>query len=121
MTEHQSPQCDAFLSAAFGILGKRWNGVILGMLAQSDAGFAELSRGMDGAISDSVLSTRLHELTELGLLTRLVLPGPPVAVRYSLTEAGQALIPALDALGSWARGHLSTALVPAAESVPGAD
>ena len=121
MAEHGAPQCDAFLSAAFGILGKRWNGVILGMLAQGDAGFAELSRGLAGAISDSVLSARLHELTDLGLVSRVVMAGPPVGVRYSLTEAGQALIPALDALGSWARVHLSPGDVPAAGSVPARD
>lgn len=100
------PQCDAGLSAAFEILGKRWNGVILGVLAEGDAGFADLSRGLSGAISDSVLSARLAELTELGLVGRVVIDGPPVAVRYSLTASGRALIPALDAIGAWAKHHL---------------
>jgi DNA-binding HxlR family transcriptional regulator len=101
------PHCDAALSAAFEILGKRWNGVILGVLAEGDARFADLSRGLSGAISDSVLSSRLAELAELGLVERNVLEGPPVSVRYSLSEAGRALIPALGALGAWARDHLA--------------
>jgi len=101
------PHCDASLSAAFEILGKRWNGVILGVLAEDDARFADLSRGLSGAISDSVLSSRLAELTEFGLVERVVIDGPPVAVRYSLSDAGRALIPALDALAGWARDHLA--------------
>ncbi len=104
---HGSPHCDASLSAAFGILGKRWNGVILGLLAEGDARFADLSRGLEVAISDSVLSSRLAELTELGLIERHVIDGPPVSVRYSLSDSGTALIPALDALAAWASSYLS--------------
>ena len=107
------PHCDESLSAAFEILGKRWNGVILGVLAEGDARFADLSRGLSGAISDSVLSSRLAELAEFGLIERNVVEGPPVGVRYSLSGAGRALIPALDALGGWARDHLGRDASPA--------
>jgi DNA-binding HxlR family transcriptional regulator len=34
-------------------------------------------------------------------------PGPPIAVRYALSDAGTALLPALDALAAWARDHLA--------------
>jgi DNA-binding HxlR family transcriptional regulator len=106
MAREPAPRCDAALSAAFAILGKRWNGVILGVLAGDDARFADLSRALGGSISDSMLSARLAELTELGLVTRVVLDGRPVAVQYSLTESGRALIPALEAIGAWAQVHL---------------
>lgn len=113
------PQCPAALSAAFEILGKRWNGVILGVLIEDDAGFADLNRGLAGSISDSVLSARLAELTELGLIERLVIDGPPVAVRYSLTASGRALVPALDMLSNWAKDHLDTEAIHAgAEKTP---
>ena len=106
MAQAHGPRCDAGLSAAFAILGKRWNGVILGVLVEDDAGFADLRRGLSGAISDSVLSARLCELAQFGLVERVVIDGPPLAVRYSLTEAGRALVPTLEALGEWARTHL---------------
>lgn len=106
MAAEHGPRCDAALSAAFEILGKRWNGVILGVLAEDDARFADLSRGLGGSISDSMLSARLAELTELGLISRVVVEGPPVSVRYSLTASGRALIPALNSLGTWAQDHL---------------
>jgi DNA-binding HxlR family transcriptional regulator len=105
---HPPRTCDAALHRAFGFLGKRWNGVLLGTLVQGPAGFAELKRAVTG-ISDSVLSERLAELTAAGLVSRTVAEGPPVAVSYRVTAAGEALIPALDALSDWARANLPEA------------
>jgi DNA-binding HxlR family transcriptional regulator len=103
--DHEPRTCDAALTRAFAFLGKRWNGVLLGALVQGPAGFAELKRAVQG-ISDSVLSERLSELTGAGLLQRDVELGPPLAVTYRVTEAGRALVPALDALTSWAAANL---------------
>jgi DNA-binding HxlR family transcriptional regulator len=105
IVEHEPRACDAALSRAFGFLGKRWNGVILGALVQGPAGFAELKRLIRG-ISDSVLSERLSELAAAGLIQRTVEDGPPVAVTYRASEAGLALMPALSALTTWAENNL---------------
>ena len=104
-TEHEPRSCDAALSRAFEFLGKRWNGMLLSLLGAGPAGFAELKRSL--GISDSVLSDRLAELTRAGLVARTVDEGPPLAVTYSLTEAGTALLPALQALGAWSRANLT--------------
>jgi len=108
MTEHEPRACNAALTRAFGFLGKRWNGVLLATLGAGPMGFAELKRAVAG-ISDSMLSERLTELGHAGLLEREVEPGPPVAVSYRLTEAGTALLPALQALTRWAEGNLPAA------------
>jgi DNA-binding HxlR family transcriptional regulator len=102
---HEPRTCDAALARAFGFLGKRWNGVILGTLTNGPAGFSELRRAVSG-ISDSVLSERLVELGGAGLVQRTVDEGPPVAVSYTLTPAGQALLPALQELTTWATENL---------------
>jgi DNA-binding HxlR family transcriptional regulator len=102
---HAPPVCDAALTQAFGLLGKRWNGVIIGSLMEGPAGFSEIRRAL-GGISDSVLSERLAELTAAGLLIREVDPGPPVGVRYRLAPRGAALVPVLRDLMTWARGNL---------------
>jgi len=115
---HEPRTCDAALARAFRFLGKRWNGVLLGTLVQGPAGFAELKRAV-GGISDSVLSDRLSELARAGLIQRTVLPGPPVAVAYQVTESGRALLPALDALTTWAEHNLR-ADGPCATEQPGA-
>ena len=99
------------LARAFGFLGKRWNGVILGTLMAGALGFAELRRAVAG-ISDSVLSERLSELGKAGLIDRSVDEGPPIAVTYQLTQAGQALLPALHELTSWAEANLPAAECP---------
>lgn len=104
-TEHEPRVCDAALARAFEFLGKRWNGVLLGTLMQGPAGFAELKRTL--GISDSMLSDRLAELTRAGLVERTVDTGPPVAVSYALTDNGRAVLPALDALTTWARENLT--------------
>lgn len=105
-TDHDPRQCDQGLALAFSFLGKRWNGVILGTLMQAPAGYAELRRAL-GRIHDSVLSDRLAELTEAGLVERLVDDGPPVSVTYRLAARGQALIPALQELSQWAKENAS--------------
>jgi|SRR5580700_5728555 DNA-binding HxlR family transcriptional regulator len=96
--------CDE-LGPVFAFLGKRWTGLILGTLMGGSARFSELARLVDG-VSQRMLTDRLNELVDVGLVERTVLPGPPVSVEYSLTPCGQAMKPALDELGSWARTHL---------------
>ena len=86
-TGHSVPQCDAALSQAFALLGKRWNGMILGSLMSGPAGFSEIRRALE-TISDSVLSDRLSELAGAGLVVREVDEGPPVAVRYRPRRVG---------------------------------
>ena len=101
----QCISADATLTRAFDLLGKRWTGVLLATLRGSVAGFRVLSRAIPG-ISDSVLSDRLSELVDAGLIVRSVKEGPPVSVSYALTEAGEALLPALEQISRWADIHL---------------
>ncbi|MFC8680776.1 winged helix-turn-helix transcriptional regulator [Microbacterium ureisolvens] len=103
--EHGGPACDAAISLAFSVLGKRWNGMILDALSSGPLSFVALKRTVTG-ISDAVLSDRLTELAETRLVTRDVDPGPPVAVSYALTPQGEKLIPVLEQLGAWARDNL---------------
>jgi DNA-binding HxlR family transcriptional regulator len=96
---------DTTLVRAFDLLGRRWTAVVLGTLHGGPAGFRALSRAVPG-ISDSVLSDRLSELTQAGLVARSVGEGPPVSVAYTLTGAGRALLPALRQISRWAERHL---------------
>lgn len=89
----------------FLLLGKRWNGVILASLMSGPGRFAELRRAVNG-ISERMLSDRLAELGEAGLVVREVDAGPPLRVSYRLTPAGEALRPALRELGDWAERFL---------------
>ncbi|CAB4936860.1 MAG: transcriptional regulator [Actinobacteria bacterium] len=103
--QHEPRACDAALAHAFGFLGKRWNGMVLGVLSGGPATFSELRRAV-GGISDSVLSDRLSELATAGLVQRTVDEGPPVGVTYALTATGSSLTPVLDQLAGWAAQNL---------------
>ncbi len=101
----QPRTCDAAITLAFSVLGKRWNGMILGVLGGGSATFVGLRKAVSG-ISDTVLSDRLSELVETGLVRRVVAEGPPVSVSYELTSAGAEIVPTIDLLGAWAVRNL---------------
>jgi DNA-binding HxlR family transcriptional regulator len=110
--EGREIQCDEALTEVFSVLGKRWSGLILGTLLQRPARFGELARAIDG-ITESMLSARLGELQDAGLVQREVLEGPPIATLYRLTAAGRELKPALLALARWAERHMLPATASA--------
>jgi DNA-binding HxlR family transcriptional regulator len=58
-------------------------------------------------LSDRLLSERVKELEERGLVVREVEPGPPVRVSYRLSAMGRDLQPALTELGGWAQRWLA--------------
>ncbi|GAA4480490.1 helix-turn-helix domain-containing protein [Microbacterium panaciterrae] len=103
--EQNAHMCDASVTLAFSVLGKRWNGMIVSAVGDGAATFVALRRAVPG-ISDTVLSDRLAELGQAGLVDRTVEPGPPVAVSYALTDSGRGLLPILDQLGKWASANL---------------
>ncbi|MFD8750595.1 winged helix-turn-helix transcriptional regulator [Kitasatospora sp. NPDC059577] len=97
---------DLALGRVFTLLGKRWTGMLLGVLNNGgQAYFSELRRAVPG-ISERMLSDRLTELAEAGLVVREVDAGPPLRVSYRLTEGGVALKPALHELAVWADRYL---------------
>lgn len=97
--------CDAAVTLAFSVLGKRWNGMIVSSLGGGPSTFVALRRAVAG-ISDTVLSDRLAELAQSGLVARTVDAGPPITVSYALTASGQGLLPILSQLGTWASLNL---------------
>ncbi len=105
---HDPIRCDEALSSVFALLGKRWTGVVIGSLLERPARFSEMAAAIPG-ITEGMLSTRLGELQEAGLVSRQVLSGPPIASVYRLTERGAALRPALMELAGWAEAHMSPA------------
>lgn len=102
MTAPQPPlnPC-SYTEVAFGVLGKRWTGLLIDLLLQRPARFNELHAVLP-ALSKRVLSERLTELQDVGLVEREVAPGPPITATYRLTERGQRMGPAIDALRVWA-------------------
>ncbi len=96
-----SPMCPHY-EAAMELLARRWTGLILTTLLDKPARFSEISIAVDG-ISDRMLSQRLVELEEIGMVERKVdATQRPVLVEYASTQMARELSPVFDALQNWA-------------------
>jgi DNA-binding HxlR family transcriptional regulator len=91
--------CPRFQTAV-DILGKRWTALIVRVLQDGPRRFNEILATLE-VVSDRMLSARLKELEQEGIVARTVLPPPAGRVEYRLTEKGLALGPVVHALGEW--------------------
>jgi len=86
---------------AVELIGRRWSGAIIRSLLSGDRRFSAIAELVPG-VSDRLLTARLRELEDAGIVHREVDPGPPIRVAYSLTHAGSELEVTIRALGEWA-------------------
>ena len=82
------------------ILGGKWTGSILWHLKDGPVRFNDLARMIGGA-SKKMITERLRQLEDQGLVTRHVLAGSPVAVEYAITPLGMTALDFLDELRRW--------------------
>ena len=92
------PSCPVELT--LNTLRGRWTSLVIGEFRHGDRTYTELSEGLP-TLSDKVLSDRLQQLTEAGVIERHRTAAWPPRVRYSLTDRGRALVPVLQALWDW--------------------
>lgn len=92
--------CTVFHNA-IELIGRRWTGAIITVMLQGATRFCEIREGIPG-ISDRLLTERLKELEDNGIVAREVTPTRPPQVSYRLTEKGAALAPVLDSVSAWA-------------------
>jgi len=107
---------DARFQRAIELIGKRWTGAVVKALMAKQARFNQLLAGIPG-ISDRVLTERLRELEQEGMVERLVDPGPPVRVTYRLTARGRAAEPILGAVSEWADSWIAGGTVSVAKLI----
>lgn len=87
---------------AIKLLEGRWKLIILFHLFDGKVQrYSDLEKLIPD-ISQKMLAQQLRRLETDGIVHRKVYPEVPPKVEYRLTEWGQALCPALDALLSWA-------------------
>src|SRR6266852_4344721 len=100
-TAGHSPELCSRFHRASELIGRRWTGAIIFVLLKSRCRFATL-RDAVPEITDRMLSERLQELEQEGILKRTVIPDTPVRVEYALTRKGRALASTIDAIADWA-------------------
>ena len=89
------------LAHALDLLGERWAMLVLRELAYGPRRFSELRADLTG-ISANVLTQRLTELEDRGLVRKTKLPPPASVQVYEATEWGLEAIPMIASLGRWA-------------------
>ena len=92
------------ISRACELLEPRWTIQIITELWNGSTRFNDIRKGV-GNISSALLSKRLKELEQLGLVERVADPATG-AVDYLRTEKAIKLEPALDALAEWAQCNI---------------
>jgi DNA-binding HxlR family transcriptional regulator len=105
LARRQNLITDCPLTAASAAFGGKWKLIIIYWLANTSRQFGELRRLMDG-VSQKVLSEQLRELMADDLVLREQTGPAPSPVRYSLSPYGRSLVPIVETIRDWGRGHI---------------
>src|SRR5947208_16201973 len=100
MASHAPELCARFHRAS-ELIGRRWTGAIIYVLMRTRCRFATLREAIPD-ITDRMLSERLQELEQEGIVERTLIPDTPVRVEYVLSTKGRALASTIDVLSAWA-------------------
>lgn len=91
------PEVKCPLRACLRFISGAWTAEIIWYLQNGSRRFRDLQRDI-GEVSAKVLTTRLKELEENGVITRTVHPTNPPTVEYELTSLGRRLQPIFDTI-----------------------
>ncbi len=111
------------LTECMAVISGAWAANVIWHLREGPRRFSELRVDIP-PVSPKVLSQRLRELQERGVLERRVLPTSPPSVEYSLTPLGRQLIPALTAIvevGHQLKGRMAEEQLAQSAVVAGAE
>ncbi|MCF6094255.1 helix-turn-helix transcriptional regulator [Microaerobacter geothermalis] len=86
--------------AAIDVLGKKWTGLIIRVLLGGPKRFKEIKEQIP-EMSDRMLTERMKELEEVGVVERKVYPETPVRIEYHLTVKGQDLEEVIQSIQNW--------------------
>lgn len=90
---------------ALEVVGERWSLLIIRDLLVGPRRFSDLQHGLPG-IPSNILTGRLKELEEAGIVARRLLPRPSGAIVYELTPVGRELEEPVISLGRWGAKQL---------------
>jgi DNA-binding HxlR family transcriptional regulator len=93
------------IETTFKIIGKRWTVLIIREILRGNAQFNRFMENITG-ISPKVLTERLRELEQFGIIKRRIVSDYPVRVEYSLTDLGRGFEPVLLSAASFSMKHM---------------
>lgn len=89
------------VEVTIGMIGCRWKTLIVKELLSGTMRFNEIKKSVKG-ITQKVLTTKLRELEESGLLVRNQVN---TKVEYTLTDVGYSLQPVIVAMNDWGKDY----------------
>jgi len=101
----RNPVSDCPLTAALAAMSGKWKLIIIYWLAESPRHFAALRKLMP-SVSQKVLTEQLRELVADDIVHREQKAPVPEPVVYSLTGYGRSLMPIVENVRKWGRGHI---------------
>ena len=94
------------VEACLEVIGGKWKGVLIHHLMEHGVlRFNEIQR-LKPELSPRILTAQLRELEKDGVVVRKVYPVVPPKVEYSLSPAGEALKPIIQAMQAWGDAYL---------------
>jgi len=94
---HKNYQQYGGVAAALDSVGDRWTLLILSELSFGHQRFSDLRNALRG-IASNLLTERLRDLAQAGLVEQWELPAPAARTVYALTPEGERIRPVLDSL-----------------------
>jgi DNA-binding HxlR family transcriptional regulator len=89
------------IAAALDVIGARWSLLIVReLMIRGSCRYTDLQCGLPG-IATNMLTERLKDLQQSGVIERLVAPPPVATALFRLTPRGEALKPVIADLGRW--------------------
>jgi DNA-binding HxlR family transcriptional regulator len=101
----ENPNLCPKVERSFELLGKRWTGLIIYVLLSGPKRFSEIN-ALIPDLSKRVLTERMKELEENGIVLRHVIPERPVRTEYLLTKKGTELGRILGPISQWANNWI---------------
>ena len=102
MEKKSLPKCP--IEATLRMTGCKWKILIIRDLLTGTKRFGELKKSVSG-ITQKVLTSKLRELEEDGLIIREEYEGLPPKVEYYLTDIGYTLRPVIDSMQKWGKEY----------------
>jgi DNA-binding HxlR family transcriptional regulator len=93
------------IDATFKIIGKKWTVLVIRELLRGTSQFNRFIENIEG-ITPKVLTERLRELENLGIIKRRIVSEYPVRVEYELTDLGREFEPVLLAAAAFSMKNM---------------
>ena len=93
------------IEITFRIIGKKWTVLIIREILRGHKQFNRFLEKIEG-ITPKVLTERLRELEQLGIIKREIVSEYPVRVEYSLTDIGRGIEPIILSAASFSMKYM---------------